>query len=58
LRDNLEKKGDQYVVSNSTMQISNNEFINNSAINNSIGIYMRRIDVIAIENNRFENNEA
>ena len=58
LRDSLEKKGDQYVINNITMQISNNEFINNSAINNSTGIYMKKIEMIAIENNRFENNEA
>jgi len=40
------------------MEISNNEFINNSAVNNSTGIYIKNVAVMTIENNRFENNEA
>jgi len=32
--------------------------MNNSASNNSAGIYMENIEMIVIGNNRFENNKA
>jgi len=46
------------MIGNRTMEISNNSFMNNSAINNSTGIYIENIEMVFIENNRFENNEA
>ena len=40
------------------MKISNNQFVNNNAKDNSAGILMKKIKMITIQNNRFENNEA
>jgi len=43
LVDVLEKKGDKYIVKNTTMEILNNSFTNNSASGNSSCIYMKQI---------------
>jgi len=46
------------MVDNGTVEISNNRFINNSAVSNSTGIYMEKVGIISIQHNRFENNKA
>ena len=58
LKEFLQKKGDHYFIENATMQISDNVFVNNNAIVNSTCVYMKDIEMIAIEKNRFESNKG
>jgi len=58
LAEKLEKKGNQYIVSNPSAEISNNNFTNNFALYNSSGIYTKEVGIVAIENNRFKDNRA